>query len=63
MRALAARHQIHPAIIVGQIQYQRHRNGDKRAYGWLRKYLTSVKDCFADWDYCDGWDNVVDVNL
>lgn len=63
VRALAARHQIHPAIIVGQIQYQRHRNGDKRAYGWLRKYLTSVKDCFADWDYCDGWDNVVDVNL
>jgi HTH-type transcriptional regulator / antitoxin HigA len=48
--AFAARLEIHPAIVVGQIQHAR------KKYGWLRKYQTSIRSYLAGWSYIDGWD-------
>lgn len=45
----AARAEVNPAIIVGQIH-----NKTKR-YNWLRKYLTSVRKYLLEWDAVDGW--------
>ncbi len=59
----AARHHIHPAIVIGQIQFQRNKAGDKSAYSWLRKYMTGVRDHFMDWDYRDGWGHIAPVGL
>lgn len=61
--AFAARHHIHPAVVIGQIQYQRKKAGDAKAYSWLRKYMTGVRDYFMDWDYRDGWGHVAPVGL
>lgn len=61
--SFAARHHIHPAIVIGQIQYRRHVNGETKAYTWLRKYLTGVRDYFVDWEYRDGWGHVTPVGL
>jgi HTH-type transcriptional regulator/antitoxin HigA len=47
--AFAARLEVHPAIVVGQIQHKR------RKYGWLRKYQTSIKNYLVDWEFTDGW--------
>lgn len=47
--AFAARLEIHPAVVIGQIQ-----NRTKK-YGWLRKYLTSVREQLMEWKYKDGW--------
>jgi HTH-type transcriptional regulator/antitoxin HigA len=48
--AFAARLEIHPAIVVGQIQRTR------KQYGWLRKYQTSIRSYLFDWRFIDGWD-------
>jgi len=61
--AFAARHHIHPAVVIGQIQYRRSQAGDTKAYGWLRKYMTGIRDYFMDWDYRDGWGYVAHVGL
>ncbi|MDA9521704.1 hypothetical protein XI06_15545 [Bradyrhizobium sp. CCBAU 11434] len=45
----AARLEIHPAIVVGQIQHKRQN------YAWLRKYQTSIRDYLMDWKFVDGW--------
>lgn len=47
--AFAARVEIHPAIVVGQVQRAREN------YAWLRKYQTSIRTYFFDWKYVDGW--------
>jgi HTH-type transcriptional regulator/antitoxin HigA len=49
----AARVEIHPAVVIGQIQ--RH----TKNYAWLRKYQTSVKKHLSEWKYIDGWNVTV----
>lgn len=61
--AFSARHQIHPAIVVGQIQHHRHKAGDTRAFAFLREFMTKVHDRFSDWPFCDGWGKAVEVDL
>jgi HTH-type transcriptional regulator/antitoxin HigA len=53
----AARLEIHPAIVVGQIQHKRQN------YAWLRKYQTSIRDYLMDWKYVDGWGQLVPTGL
>lgn len=45
----AARLEIHPAIVIGQIQ-----NKTKK-YAWLRKYQTGIREHLLDWKFTDGW--------
>lgn len=47
--SFAARMEINPSVIVGQIQYR------TKKYEWLRKYLSSIRPYFLGWDYVDGW--------
>jgi HTH-type transcriptional regulator/antitoxin HigA len=55
--AFAARLEIHPAIVVGQIQHKRQN------YAWLRKYQTSIRNYLMDWKYVDGWGRLVPTGL
>ncbi len=61
--AFAARHQIHPAVVIGQIQHQRHKQGDERAFAFLRRYMTKVHEYFMDWPLRDGWGKAAAVGL
>jgi HTH-type transcriptional regulator/antitoxin HigA len=61
--AFAARHHIHPSIVIGQIQRRRYNAGDERAFAWLRKHLSGIRNYFMDWDYRDGWGYVAPVGL
>jgi HTH-type transcriptional regulator / antitoxin HigA len=61
--AFAARHNIHPAVVIGQIHHYRHKQGDEKAYAFLRKYLTDIRDNFMDWRYRDGWGYAAPVGL
>jgi HTH-type transcriptional regulator/antitoxin HigA len=61
--AFSARHHIHPAIVVGQIQHRRHKSGDVRAFAFLRDYMTQVHHLFSDWPLRDGWGKVAEVGL
>ena len=45
----AARAEVHPAIVVGQIQ-----NRTKK-WNWLREYQTGVREELTDWKFKDGW--------
>lgn len=45
----AARLEIHPAIVIGQIQHKR------KNYAWLRKYQTTIRKYLFDWEFVDGW--------
>lgn len=47
--SFAARVEIHPGVVVGQIQ-----NKTKK-YNWLRKYQTGVRSRLLEWQYKDGW--------
>jgi HTH-type transcriptional regulator / antitoxin HigA len=47
--AFAARLEIHPAIVIGQIQHKQQK------YNWLRKYQTGVRSYLFDWEFVDGW--------
>lgn len=47
--AFAARVQIHPGVVVGQIQNR------TRKFNWLRKYQTGVRNRLLEWKYKDGW--------
>ena len=47
--AFAAKLEIHPAIVVGQIQHRQQK------YGWLRKYQTTIRNYLLDWQFVDGW--------
>lgn len=47
----SSRLEIHPAVVVGQIQNK------MKKFGWLRKYqaMVNVRECLAGWKYTDGW--------
>lgn len=47
--AFAARMEINPSVIVGQIQ-RRTKN-----YAWFRKYQASIRPYVIDWECKDGW--------
>jgi len=53
----AARMEVHPAIVIGQIQHARHK------YAWLRKYQTSIRGFLMDWKFKDGWGHVAPTGL
>jgi len=53
----AARIEIHPAIVIGQIQRKR------KKYAWLRKYQTSIRKYLFDWEFVDGWGRQFAVQL
>ncbi len=61
--SFAARHSIHPSIVIGQIQRRRYEGGDENAFRWLRRHLIEVREYFDEWKYLDGWGRVADVNL
>nr|WP_053000159.1 HigA family addiction module antitoxin [Sphingomonas sp. Y57] len=61
--AFAARHNIHPAIVIGQIQNRRHQAGDDRAFAFLRRYLTKIHDLFMAWPLRDGWGKTAEIRL
>jgi HTH-type transcriptional regulator/antitoxin HigA len=47
--SFAARIEVHPSIVVGQIQNK------TKNYAWLRKYQTSVREHLLEWKFKDGW--------
>lgn len=47
--SFSAKLEIHPAIVIGQIQ-----NKTKK-YAWLRKYQTGIRQYLMDWKHKDGW--------
>lgn len=61
--AFAARHNIHPAVVIGQIQNRRHKAGDGRAFAFLRRYLTKIHDHFMSWPLRDGWGKSAEIRL
>ena len=55
--AFAARHEIHPAVAIGQVQ---NLSGK---WGWLRKYQKSIRGFLDEWEHIDGWGKVAPVEL
>jgi HTH-type transcriptional regulator / antitoxin HigA len=55
--AFAARLEIHPAIVIGQIQHK------TKKYGWLRKYQTGIREHLFEWKYVDGWGRLYPTGL
>ena len=57
MRRFAARAEINPSIVVGQIQNK------TKQYTWLRKYLPDVRKSLMEWENIDGWGHKAPVDL
>lgn len=55
--AFSARLEIHPSIVIGQVQRKRNK------YNWLRKYQTSIREHLLDWKYVDGWNRQYPTGL
>jgi HTH-type transcriptional regulator/antitoxin HigA len=53
----AARVEINPAVVIGQIQHR------SKKYGWLRKYQSGIKEYLLDWEFKDGWGHFAPTNL
>ena len=53
----AARVEINPAVVIGQIQRKTER------YTFLRKYQISIRDYILDWKYKDGWGHFAPTGL
>ena len=53
----ATRQEVHPAIVIGQIQYI------KKDYAWLRKWLVNIKNHVLPSSIYDGFGHSVDVSL
>tara|TARA_R110000824_G_scaffold118960_14_gene271985 strand:+ start:100320 stop:101465 length:1146 start_codon:yes stop_codon:yes gene_type:complete len=47
--SFAARVEIHPSVVIGQIQHK------TKKYAWLRKYQTGIREYLLDWEFKDGW--------
>jgi len=47
--SFAARMDIHPAVVIGQIQNKTQK------YAWLRKYQTGIREHLFGWEFKDGW--------
>lgn len=55
--AFSARMQIHPAVVVGQIQHAL----DK--WSWLKKHIKKVREKLVSWEQTDGWDKSLPTGL
>lgn len=55
--AFSARMQIHPAVVVGQIQHAL----DK--WNWLKKHIKKVRDRLVTWEQTDGWGKSLPTGL
>lgn len=55
--AFSARMQIHPAVVVGQIQHAL----DK--WNWLKKHIKKVRDRLIAWEHTDGWGKSLPTGL
>lgn len=55
--SFAARLEINPSVVVGQIQRK------TKNYAWLRKYQKSIRDCLMDWHCKDGWGHQAPTRL
>jgi HTH-type transcriptional regulator / antitoxin HigA len=49
MLSFSARIEIHPSVVVGQIQNK------TKNYAWLRKYQTGIREHLMGWKHKDGW--------
>jgi HTH-type transcriptional regulator/antitoxin HigA len=47
--SFSARVEVHPSIVIGQIQNK------TKNYTWLRKYQTSIREHLLSWEHKDGW--------
>ncbi|MBN9223041.1 MAG: HigA family addiction module antidote protein [Mesorhizobium sp.] len=57
MIGFSALMEVHPAIVVGQIQYL------KNDYRWLRKYLPKIRSHLLETAVSDGWGHVAEASL
>ena len=55
--SFSARLEVHPAIVIGQIQHKTNN------YGWLRKYQSGIRTYLMGWKYVDGWGNAFPAAL
>lgn len=55
--AFAARNEIHPAVVIGQIQNK------TKNWAWLRKYLKSIRGNLDEWQHIDGWGRIAPIEL
>ncbi len=55
--AFAARLEIHPSIVIGQVQHK------TKKYNWLRKYQSGIREHLLDWEFVDGWDRQYPTGL
>ena len=55
--AFSARMQIHPAVVVGQIQHEL----DK--WNWLKKHIKKVREKLTVWEQTDGWGKSLSTGL
>lgn len=55
--AFSARMQIHPAVVVGQIQHAL----DK--WNWLKRHIKKVRGKLVTWKYTDGWGQTLPTGL
>jgi len=53
----AGLHEVHPAIVVGQIQYL------KKDYAWLRRWLVAVRQHILPASVADGFGSIADASL
>ncbi len=49
VQSFAARLEIHPSIVIGQIQHR------TKKWNWLRKYQTGIRSYLFEWKFIDGW--------
>lgn len=50
--AFSARMQIHPAVVVGQIQHALNK------WHWLKKHIKKVRHRLIEWEHTDGWGKI-----
>lgn len=55
--------EVHPAIVVGQIQHRRKLNGQRNAFAFLRKYQIPVRKYVTANALTDGWGNAAYADL
>ena len=53
----AAVQEVHPAIVVGQLQHLMNR------HNWLRKYQVPIRKFLVETDFSDGWGQIAPANL
>jgi HTH-type transcriptional regulator/antitoxin HigA len=55
--------EVHPAIVVGQVQHRRRLNNHKTPYAFLRKYQIPIRKTLTITALTDGWGNALPLVL